>query len=54
MSAASHQERGDYTCGGCDEPLVYDGEQERTARQKWRSRYRCPNPDCETDEVLLR
>jgi len=46
--------RQDYRCNDCDEPLDYTGEQERDARDELRSVYEYPNPDCETDEVLLK
>jgi transposase len=53
MSAIPRQDRDDYTCEDCDEALVYANEQVVTARDEIRSKYRCPNPDCETNEVLL-
>jgi hypothetical protein len=53
-SALPRQDRGDYTCDDCDEALEYTGEQARTARDRLMSKYRCPNPDCTTEEVLLR
>jgi hypothetical protein len=43
-----------YNCDGCGTELEYTGEQTRTPRGEWRSRYVCPNTDCSTEEVLLR
>lgn len=43
-----------YSCDDCGAPLEYTGEQTRTPRGEWRSKYRCPNTDCSTEEVLLR
>jgi transposase len=43
-----------YNCDDCGAELEYTGEQTRTPREEWRSKYRCPNSDCSTEEVLLR
>jgi transposase len=43
-----------YNCDDCGAELEYAGEQTRTPRGEWRSKYRCPNSDCSTEEVLLR
>lgn len=43
-----------YNCDDCGAELEYTGEQVRTPRGEWRSRHRCPNSDCSTEEVLLR
>jgi len=43
-----------YNCEDCGAELEYTGEQTRTPRGEWRSRYQCPNSDCSTEEVLLR
>jgi len=43
-----------YNCNDCGAELEYTGEQTRTPRGEWRSRYTCPNSDCSTEEVLLR
>ena len=43
-----------YSCDNCGADLEYTGEQTRTPRGEWRSKYRCPNSDCPTEEVLLR
>jgi hypothetical protein len=53
-SALPRQDRGDYTCDDCGEALDYADEQVKTAQDKLVSKYRCPNPDCSTEEVLLR
>ena len=54
MSATpAKQDRDDYTCDECGEPLEYANEQVTTAREDIRSKYRCPNPDCDINEVLL-
>jgi len=53
VNATPRQDRTDYQCDDCDEPLNYTGEQESDARGELRSVYSCPNPDCETDEVLI-
>jgi len=47
-------ERSRYNCDDCGAELEYTGEQTRTPRGEWRSRYQCPNSDCSTEEVLLR
>ena len=43
-----------YNCDDCGAELEYTGEQTRTPRGEWRSKYQCPNSDCSTEEVLLR